>query len=87
MTAEMKSLDQFKNGQCGVVHTLGAGKEFASRLSAMGLAIGSPLKVIQNRGRGPLLILVRDTRIALGRGEAVKIMVVAQDCVRGAMDG
>jgi Fe2+ transport system protein FeoA len=46
-----------------------------SRLSAMGLSIGSKFEVLQNRGHGPVLVLVRDTRIALGRGEAIKVMV------------
>jgi ferrous iron transport protein A len=48
----------------------------------MGLSVGSRLKVLQNRGHGPLLVLVRDTRIALGRGEALKIMVEEQACER-----
>ena len=41
----------------------------------MGLSIGSKLRMLQNTGHGPLLVLVRDTRIALGRGQALKIMV------------
>ena len=41
----------------------------------MGFTPGARLRVIQNRGRGPLIVAVRDTRVALGRGEAEKILV------------
>lgn len=68
-------LVQLTPGARGLVRKLGGGKEFASRLSAMGLSVGSNVEVLQNRGYGPVLVLVRDTRIALGRGEALKIVV------------
>jgi Fe2+ transport system protein FeoA len=31
--------------------------------------------MVQNFGHGPLIVLVRDTRVALGRGEAMKVLV------------
>jgi ferrous iron transport protein A len=58
-----------------VVRRLVGGRPFAGRLAALGVVVDSPLEVLQNAGRGPVLILVRDTRIALGRGEAAKILV------------
>jgi ferrous iron transport protein A len=58
-----------------VVRRLAGGRPFAGRLAAMGVVVDSPLEVLQNGGHGPVLILVRDTRIALGRGEAAKILV------------
>lgn len=70
-----RPLDQLPSGSLAVVRRLGGGNEFANRLAAMGLSLGSSIKVLQNRGQGPVLLLVRDTRIALGRGEAVKILV------------
>lgn len=76
------TLEQLDTGVCARVRKLGGGKEFAGRLSSMGLCVGSQLKVLQNSGHGPLLVLVRDTRIALGRGEAMKILVEAQACER-----
>ena len=33
------------------------------------------IEVLQNRRRGPVLVRVRETRIALGHGEAAKILV------------
>jgi ferrous iron transport protein A len=41
----------------------------------MGVTPGAEVTVIQNYHRGPMLIEVRDTRVALGRGEALKIEV------------
>lgn len=69
------SLVELARGRQGTVRELGGGKVFASRLAAMGLSVGSQVEVLQNRGHGPVLVLVRDTRIALGRGEALKVMV------------
>jgi len=63
------------SGARTVVRQLTGGPVFTGRLAAMGVAVDSPLEVLQNRGRGPVLVLVRDTRIALGRGEAAKILV------------
>ena len=60
-----------------VVRRLAGGRAFAGRLAGMGVVVDSPLEVLQNVGHGPVLILVRDTRIALGRGEAAKILVDA----------
>lgn len=68
-------LDTLPGGACAVVRALDGGSPFASRLAAMGLVPGSRLEVLQNTGRGPVLIRVTDTRIALGRGEAAKIRV------------
>ncbi|OGI44046.1 MAG: hypothetical protein A2150_02355 [Candidatus Muproteobacteria bacterium RBG_16_64_11] len=62
-------------GTHALVRALRGGQELMSRLSALGLVAGAPVEVLQNRGRGPLLVLVRDTRVALGRGEALKVLV------------
>ncbi|MEA1888605.1 MAG: FeoA family protein [Pseudomonadota bacterium] len=69
------SLHRLAPGTRGIVRRLQGGNEFASRLVAMGLSIGSEFEVLQNRGHGPVIVLVRDTRIALGRSEALKIVV------------
>jgi ferrous iron transport protein A len=69
------SLNQLQPGAHGIVRELRGGKSLAARLAAMGLAVGARIEVLDNRGQGPLLVLVRDTRIALGRSEARKIVV------------
>lgn len=68
-------LDQLVAGTRAVVSALRGGRAFASRLAGMGISVGCQIEVLQNPAHGPLLVLVRDTRIALGRGEASKILV------------
>jgi Fe2+ transport system protein FeoA len=69
------SLGEVREGTRGVVRELAGGPGFTSRLAALGLVKGTRFDMLQNRGRGPVLVLVRDTRIALGRAEAQKILV------------
>ncbi len=56
------------------LESIKGGEKMVHRLSAMGLTPGVFLSIIQDAG-GPLLLSVRDSRIALGRGMAQKIMV------------
>jgi ferrous iron transport protein A len=41
----------------------------------MGLHVGKVIEMLNNKGRGPLLLKVDESRIAIGRGLAMKIMV------------
>ncbi|MDD3650044.1 FeoA family protein [Immundisolibacter sp.] len=74
-TSRTISLDQLPPGGQAVVRRLTGGRELAGRLCTLGLVAGASLKMLQNPGRGPLLVSVHDTRIALGRGEAAKVLV------------
>jgi len=56
-----------------LVTILGGGK-INQRLTALGLSPGVKLCILQDAG-GPLMISVRGSRIALGRGMTQKIMV------------
>ena len=53
-----------------------AGRQLSRRLTELGLTPGVNFQVMQDHG-GPLLLAVRDTRLALGRGMASKILVEA----------
>jgi ferrous iron transport protein A len=59
----------------GAVVSLRGGRGFVSRLATLGFTPGAPLTMVQNYGHGPLIVSVRDARIALGRGEAAHVMV------------
>jgi ferrous iron transport protein A len=72
---DVGSLEQFPVGSHGYVRELQCGQRLAGRLAALGLTLGAKIEVLQNPGNGPLLVLVRGTRLALGRGQAVKILV------------
>lgn len=45
------------------------------RLVSMGLGPGIRVRLLQNAGRGPVLVMRGDTRLALGRGMAHKVLV------------
>ncbi len=46
------------------------------RLTELGLTPGVELEVMQQNRHGPMLVVVRDTRLALGRGMADRVLVV-----------
>lgn len=68
-------LSDLPTGFRGVVARVTGGRELAARLAAMGLTAGTEIVVLQNRGFGPMLARVRDTRIALGRSQAGLVTV------------
>jgi ferrous iron transport protein A len=45
------------------------------RLASLGFTPGARIAMTQNYGRGPLIVTVRGTCVALGRGEAEQILV------------
>jgi ferrous iron transport protein A len=70
------SLAELPPAEEGTVIQVCGGPGLVSRLATLGFTPGACLTMLQNRGRGPLIVRVRDTRIALGRGEALKIAVI-----------
>ncbi len=68
-------LSALETGEHAVVAELSASHGLLARMVSLGFPRGAPVVVVQNFGRGPLIVLVRDARIALGRGEARRIMV------------
>jgi ferrous iron transport protein A len=73
-----------ERGEAGRVRAMEGGRALRSRLVSLGFTPGARLTVIQNLKWGPLIVKVRDTRVALGRGEASQIVV---ERVRGGEDG
>ena len=69
-------LSSLKSRHTGIIHNVLAGHSLTSRLVSLGFTPGAELTMVQNYGWGPVIVQVRDTRIALGRGEARKVRVV-----------
>jgi len=46
-----------------------------ARLASLGFTPGARVDMAQNYGKGPLIVSVRGARVALGRGEAARILV------------
>jgi Fe2+ transport system protein FeoA len=51
------------------------GRRLRKRLADLGLNLGMTVRVVQRDRHGPLILAVKDARLALGRGMAHKIMV------------
>ena len=62
-------------GERGVVVDIAAGRGLLGRMTSLGFTPGAEVTVVQNFGHGPVIVLARNTRIALGRGEAMKVQV------------
>ena len=67
-------LTNVRSGQPVVLVQISGGHRVAHRLAELGLTPGVQLEVLQNKG-GPILLAVRGTRLAIGRGMANKVMV------------
>ncbi len=66
-------LDELPTGGEAEVESVNGAGSVMSRLAALGFVPGSRVSMVQNRGRGPLIVSVIHTRVALGRSEAGSI--------------
>ena len=78
MSPNTTTLSDLAPGEIGVIHKLAGGWGFTSRLATLGFTPGAKLTMVQNFGHGPLIVNIRGTRIALGRGEAAKVVVTKE---------
>jgi Fe2+ transport system protein FeoA len=67
-------LSNARAGQSVRLVRVHAGRRFSHRLAELGLTPGVEFSVLHDNG-GPLLLCVRNSRIAIGRGMANKISV------------
>lgn len=51
------------------------GRGLSQRLAELGLTPGEPVRVLSAGRGGPVLVEIRGSRIALGRGMAAKVLV------------
>lgn len=75
----VESLVYLGSGTHGVIRRIEGGRELATRLAGLGLTVEARISVLQNYGKGPIIVSARDTRVALGRGQAAKVMVEMQE--------
>jgi Fe2+ transport system protein FeoA len=71
----MNSLARLPAGSRAVVTGLPSSRGLAKRLIALGLTPGAEVCVLQNRGRGALIVEVHGARLALGWGQAERVAV------------
>ncbi len=70
-----QSLSDLRAGERATYKSISAEKAVASRLTSLGFTPGVEIEMVQNYGRGPLLVTIRGTRVALGRQEARSITI------------
>ena len=71
-------ITDLQEGDQGIIHSIEGGAALTSRLAGMGIVSGARFRMTQVSG-GMVVVSVGSTRIALGRGEASKIMVYRID--------
>jgi len=68
-------LSELKIGQTANIKAMNACVTIYNRLASMGISENSTIKIIQNTGKGPVIIESDGRKIALGRGMSMKIRV------------
>jgi DtxR family Mn-dependent transcriptional regulator len=79
-------LARLQPGESGTVQSLGSGKTLVARCLALGFTPGTDVTMVRNPRSGPLIVSVRGTRVALGRGEAEKICILGNALGNGSHD-
>jgi ferrous iron transport protein B len=73
----MQNLIELGAGKKAVIHKLEGGRIVLSRLATLGFTPGAAITMIRNGDQGPILVSLRGSRVALGRGEAGHVLVSA----------
>jgi len=71
----MNRLTSVKAGKRVVLVSIDGGCQAEMRLAEMGFLPGVEIQVINNSGIGPLTVIIKGTKLALGHGLARKILV------------
>jgi ferrous iron transport protein A len=72
---QVRSLSTVRSGEKARLVRVDAGRGLNSRLASLGFVPEVELTVVSNGHPGPFVVIVKDVKIALGRGVAHKILV------------
>jgi len=75
MNGNLMPLSMLSIGEKAELVNVHGGHGIQMRLASMGLNPGAVVQMIQNAMPGPIILGALDTRLAIGRGIAQKIMV------------
>lgn len=64
-----------KPGHQAIVRSISGGRQIKSRLATLGFTPGAQVAMIRNAKHGPLLVNIRGSQVALGRTEALNVIV------------
>ncbi|MCW4049104.1 MAG: ferrous iron transport protein A [Candidatus Bathyarchaeota archaeon] len=68
-------LIMLSEGAKATVIEVHGGRSLCRRLAEMGFNVGDRVLMIKNHRPGPVMVEVKDSRVALGRGVTMKIIV------------
>ncbi len=71
-----RPLSQVAEGEVVSIVSINSGRGLRNRLTAMGLMPKIQIQVVHNGRFGPFVISIKNSRMAIGRGVADKIMVM-----------
>jgi ferrous iron transport protein A len=71
----MRSLTRLKQDEFGDIESITGDSRFISRITSIGLSVGSRVRVMRNGFGMPMLLYAHDTLIAVSKKEAEKIFV------------
>ena len=75
---QMKTLLSLKVGEKGVVVRILGGQTACKRLNELGFVPGTEIKLVNKISSGPVMIQVKGSKLALGRGLANKVEVIVK---------
>ncbi|MHB9098944.1 MAG: ferrous iron transport protein B [Syntrophales bacterium] len=79
-------INSLGEGEEGIIHDIIGGHSLISRLAGMGIALNTKIRFLRASG-GLVVVQVAETRVALGTGEAAKILVSRLCTLPEAKDG
>jgi Fe2+ transport system protein FeoA len=71
----IRPLSLIKTGAKARLVRVDAGRGLNNRLAALGFVRDAEITVVSNGHPGPFVVVIKDVKLALGRGVAHKIMV------------
>ena len=71
-------LSMLSDGMEGRIVVITGGRGLMRRLADLGFNPGTKVKVLR-ASKGPMILLIRDSRICIGRGVAMKILVRVEE--------
>jgi ferrous iron transport protein A len=76
----MVSLVEMKVNRIGIIKNIGEGVQFQAKMNSLNVRIGKKLKKISNSIlKGPVVVEVDNTRVAIGWGMAKKVFLEVID--------
>lgn len=69
------TLADLEAGREGMVVSLQGGPGFIGRIVSLGFTPGATVRMVRNPGRGPVIVSILNTQLALGRGQAKHILI------------